>query len=197
MPVPHPDLCLLDRGAALKLRVFSEPGGRTPELLTAVVGQFCLPQNPRHLAVTMPKPGGGVSHVTYCNIASWDWSRGMNAELPHWVFPDGTIAPPYAKGAGELNCNRLLGWLSVHGERYHWTQLDRESDAEAAACRGEPVVAMWRNPTGGPGHIGVGVPTPEGKKGLHIAQAGSVNFECRPLKDGFATVSPVVFWTHP
>lgn len=185
-------LCGMDRAQPITPLLVNGEGARSPQSYLAAVAQLAAARNPRYA------PAG---KTTFCNILAWDASLAMEAPLPHWVFPDGSIAPPHARNAMELNCNGLdrflrsplpgappwLGWQSLGTD---------EALARATANQGRPTFALWRNPAGGPGHIAPVMPSPPGGPTL-ITQAGSRCFELEPLVHGFQTVRPVTFWSHP
>lgn len=152
--------------------------------LLAVVAQFEVEKTARYQRT----PG-----ATYCNIFSWDVTRALRCEIPHWVNSAGDPVPP-GRG-GELSANLTLDWLKVHGPRFLWTPCSRDQAADAAE-RGEGSVAVWANPNPRrSGHIAVGVPAVEAGV-FHIAQAGFTCFTSAPLAKGFGSALPV-FFTHP
>ena len=90
--------------------------------------------------------------------------------------------------------NDQLTWLDAQGVKWGWGRVDL-AEAQRRADNGCPVVVGWRNPAGH-GHIALAVPTPPGEDGLHVAQAGSINFTQRPVGRGFGLATPVHFWAH-
>jgi hypothetical protein len=156
------------------------PGARSPEKLRAVLGQFDVAHNPRYLR---------TPEATYCNIFAWDASSALGAEIPHWI-PDRTCPG----GRRELNCNATLSWLEIVGPSAGWRELEIR-DAAANAAEGLPTVALWKNPTGKPGHIAMLLPGRTVEE-LRIAQAGARNLFDAPLREGFGTVKPIRFFSH-
>lgn len=119
---------------------------------------------------------------TWCNLAAWDATRALGCDVPHWHH------------GRELNANGMILWLRTEGLIRGWATLGSEETARQAANRGEPVVATWHNPHGGPGHIALVRPSPSGGP-LLIWQAGRINFESGPIARGFGSL-PVVFFGH-
>ncbi len=105
---------------------------------------------------------------------------------------------PEEKLATEMTANLMEGWLKLHGPRHGWAECI-ERRAKEAADRGEPTIALWRNPeirsNGRPasGHVAMVLPGNEDE--TFIAQAGSINAERIKLRETFG-VRPVRFWTH-
>lgn len=149
-------------------------GGRSAETYLSVVRQFKVTSDPRYM------PGKPTPSTTYCNIFASDVTRAMSAEIPHWWL------------AKELNANGMVEWLREKGLVYGWS-LTTPVGATFNANQGCPTVATWHNPVGGPGHIAVVLPGPEGAP--LIAQAGRRNFIGKPVEDGFGTL-PVTYWRH-
>lgn len=165
--------------------VGSMPHTRSADLLEAVVAQFELPTSPRY----QPRDG-----KTYCNIAAWDITRALYAEVPHWCGPDGRPCRPGTPGAIETTANNLARWwFRDIGQVIGWTQVSAD-DAQAHADAGRPAVASLENQRGH-GHIAVLVPS-RGEAGVWIAQAGARCFARGRLAEGFGQHSPE-FWTHP
>jgi hypothetical protein len=152
-------------------KVTSCPNCRSAEQLAAVVQQFNVATDARY------QPQGGT---TFCNIFVWDVTRALAAEIPHWWV------------GHEMNANALYDWLSAHGGDYGWTACSAD-DASAAAAAGKPAVAVWKNPSGGPGHIAVVIPTPDGLSGVYIAQAGARCFYGEALNHGFGNLVPTYY----
>ena len=183
---PAAQLCHMDRGALVVPLRTNAPGARAPGIYLDVCAQFGVAENPRYA------PAAGL---TFCNVYVSDATNAMGALIPHWVLPDGTPAAPRAPGARELNCNKTDAFLRSGGAgRWGWTLLDGEAAARVHANAGRPTVALWRNPSGGPGHIGLIMPSPAGGPTL-LSQAGKRCFHLEPLPRGFATVVPS-FWGH-
>jgi hypothetical protein len=141
---------------------------------TAVLDALPLLDSPRY------QPRGGL---TFCNIFVWDATLLLGCEIPHWVAEkDGRRA---LIGHGrEQTANDMADWLSDHGQKNGWGPCG-PATAQLMASRGNPAVAVWRNP-GGAGHIAMVRPGelhPE--KGPCIAQAGKRNFRHGHVLDGF------------
>lgn len=157
-----------------KVLVVSDESNRSAELLEAVLAALQVETEPRYRA---------NGPITYCNLAAWDATNALGAEVPHWHLDR------------ELTANGMILWLaSEHGLVRGWARVGPEA-ARIAAGRGEPVVACWENPHGGHGHIAIVRPSPAGSP-LLIWQAGARNFESGPLETGFGRL-PVVFFAHP
>ncbi len=160
--------------------ITSKAGQRDPDLYNKVIDQFDVANHDRY------KKRNGF---TYCNIFAWDVMKAMGVELPQRVDAK-TKAPrefPDVKGTVELNANGMADWLEDKGAEYGWVEVSAE-EAQAAANRGEPTVAVWNNP-GGIGHFQVVRPTQGNDKynsntGVYVAQAGGSNFS-------YATASTV------
>jgi hypothetical protein len=163
--------------------VHNLPGRRGPQAYRSVLQALDPAGNPRYTA----RDGR-----TFCNIFVWDATRALGAELPHWVFADGGIAPAEAPGATRTNCNILFRWLRAHGGRYGWRTVGPD-EAQAAANRGEPTIALWKNPEGPHGHTAFLLPA--GTGGPRFAQAGERNFLDGSFADSFGSRT-VEYWTH-
>ena len=72
-----------------------------------------------------------------------------------------------------------------------WQPVDLHK-AEVLCNEGYPVFVGWSNPRGH-GHVAIACPSNE--PGLHVAQAGTVNFTCRPVMRGFGLV-PFKMFAH-
>lgn len=176
-----PGLRGLELDAPLKLRPDSGP----TELI-AVLEQFKVETSPRY-----KRDGNGS---TWCNRYMSDVTRAADCQVPHWVYPDGTPAEPYAarvdsknvtEAAHELNANETYGWLLQHGPTYGWKELldaDGSPDshfAQELADAGGLVTFAWRNQESTPesphsGHVGCVRPS-DGRLGVFYAQAGAIN----------------------
>lgn len=173
----------MDRARVAEAKVTNTQDKRSPATLARVVEQFHVADNPRYQR---------EGKTTFCNIFVWDVTTALGAPIPHWVDAQSNApADAYAPGARELNCNAWATWLPGYGARVGWAGV-RADDARSAANRGEPCIALWRNPTGGPGHVAVVLPSPG--RDLRIAQAGLRCFEDEPLSHGFGSVYPITFW---
>ncbi len=158
----------------------SDPASRDPKLVDLIVHALGLTTNARYL------PKGGA---TYCKTAAEDVMLGMKVVFPHWVDPvTGAPASPGGKSI-ELNINAGVDWLHMHGQNYGWEECSSE-EATAAANLGQPVLAVWKNPSGGHGHVGAVLSSISIV--VQIAQAGMHNFERGPITHGFGAVTPEV-----
>jgi predicted chitinase len=162
--------------------VKGDPSHRNADTYAAVIDQFAVDRNPRHL----PRDG-----ATYCNIFAWDVTRAMGAEIPHWV--DGAGNPASVGQGRELDANGGHRWLEQHGPRFGWREVSAE-EAQAMANQGHPAVASWNNP-GGIGHIAVVRPGEMTSRGPAIAQAGGVNFNNGHVRDSFGN-APVKYFVN-
>lgn len=165
--------------------VRSELGARSGTQYEAVLAQFEVERNPRY----RPRDG-----KTYCNIFVWDVTSAMNVEIPHWTTDDGRPALPTTAGAARRNVNAMYEWLQNIGSADGWRQVTAH-EAQECANRGEPAVAIWRNPSGSNGHIAMIRPGLIGEKGPAAAQAGNVCFIHGQVADGFPDHQPE-YWTH-
>lgn len=163
--------------------VHNPPGRRGPQAYRSVLQALDPAGNPRYTA---------RNGRTFCNIFAWDATRALGAELPHWIFANGDIAPAEATGAVRINCNGLHRWLREHGARHGWRMAALE-EAQAAADRGEPTFALWKNPEGPHGHMAFLLPG--GTGGPRFAQAGERNFLDGSFDDSFRGRT-VEYWTH-
>ena len=145
---------------------------RSAALYAQVLDQFDVEHCTRYL------PANGLTH---CNTYVWDATKACGCEIPHWVYRD------------ETSANGMCNWLSMHGTEHGWMKVDVDH-AQQRANAGFPVVATWRNPGEGSGHIAMVRPSPETGK-LRITQAGAQNFADAPISAGFGGL-PVVFWSH-
>lgn len=160
----------------------NQAGNRDPNTYAQVLNQFAVGNNPRYAR----RDGN-----TYCNIFSWDATRAMGAEIPHWVDPSGAST---GVGQGrELDANGTNQWLHTHGADHGWRQVTAEQ-AQHLANQGQPAVASWRNPSG-IGHIAMVRPGELTQGGPATAQAGSHNFNSGHAVDGFGNRVPE-YWVH-
>lgn len=151
----------------------------------AVLDALPLLDSPRY----QPRAG-----LTFCNIYVWDATLLLGCEIPHWVEDkDGRRA---LIGHGrEQTANDMADWLQDHGSKHGWGPCG-PATAQLMASRGNPTVAVWRNP-GGTGHIAMVRPGelhPE--KGPCVAQAGKRNFRNGHVLDGFGAGRPVEYYVH-
>lgn len=174
----------------MPLRLDPSPWASAPRSAAtyeAALDALPLETSPRYQPVMEPKS------TTFCNIFVWDATLLLGCEIPHWVGDDGS---PVAVGKGrEQTANDMADWLQGHGGHYGWGPCG-PATAQLLASRGNPAVAVWKNP-GGTGHVAVVRPGdlhPE--KGPCIAQAGKRNFRHGHVQDGFGTGRPVEYYVH-
>lgn len=176
------------------IRYISYAGQRSAEALNTVINQYDVANNARYRR---------TSTSTYCNIFAWDVMRamGLEADFSHWL-KDNKPATASTKGAHELNANATYNWINSYGSKYGWTKITAKQ-AQEYANAGYPVIAIWKNTSGGPGHIAVVRPEGNGyvystAKGPVIAQAGGSNFAYGNLSNGFgsAKMAKTQFWFH-
>lgn len=144
-------------------------GTRNAALYSAIINQFNVEDNERY---RVNKQGIGD---TYCNIYTWDITRAMGAEIPHFI-EEATGKPVTSGGEGikEMTANDINDWLHTYGEQYGWTQVTAQ-EAQEYANQGSPAITSWKNPDGH-GHLQVVCPSRDGtynqERGVTISQAG-------------------------
>lgn len=166
----HPDLA-----TPLKPPLTSTQQNRSPTRLAFVVAQFLLETAERFRKRDIDgKPGD----ETFCNFAAVAITSAMGAPLP------------------QMRANAIALWLEGQSvdEVSQWEEVN-EHTAQAMADEGQVAVAVWVNPSGGPGHIAVLVPSLD-EPGTWIAQAGATNFTRGLLVKGFGDKQPR-FFGHP
>lgn len=147
---------------------------RNPYVLELAIAALKVETNPRYRRRDVT--GDGVPE-TWCNHFAHDVAKSLGIGLPLRL------------------ANAQHAWLkSDTAKMLDWRQASAE-EAQAAADRGEFVVAVWTNPAGAHGHIAVVVPS-KGQPGVWIAQAGASNFGREPLALGFGRLVPE-FFAHP
>jgi hypothetical protein len=173
--------------------IVSFPPKRSAVQSIAVIDQFEFATHGRY---AIRDTSGDGKDDTLCNLALWDWSIAMGAEIPHWVNYLGAPMLPRAPGAHELSANATVDWLRKHGSQYGWTQ------APEAACRlnaltGAPSCVTWKNPTGKSGHVVIVRPAPT-QGPARVAGAGARNFNDGAVSDSFRGVPPAAleWWIH-
>lgn len=151
---------------------------------SAVLDALPLETSPRY----QPRAG-----LTFCNIFVWDCTLLLGCEVPHWA---GVGGEPVAVGRGrEQTANDMSDWLQDFGARYGWGPCG-PATAQLLASRGNPAVAVWRNP-GGTGHIAMVRPGDlHPVRGPCIAQAGKTNFRHGHVLEGFGAGRPVDYFVH-
>jgi hypothetical protein len=110
---------------------------------------------------------------TFCNVFLADVTAALSAPVPLFL------------------ANAQVAWLKEMGKAKGWSMVDAHK-AEVLVNEGYPVVAGWSNPRGH-GHVAIGCPSNE--PGMHVAQAGSSNFTCRPIERGFGH-TPFLLFAH-
>lgn len=152
----------------------SVPATRSGEMLKAVVFQF-LVGAPRYAKRDVTGDG---KPETFCNFFTRDVSRAMHAPLPEG-----------------MRANQMFDWLDgAEAKAAGWETCD-EHTAQRAADEGLFVVAVWKNPSGGPGHITPLIPS-EGQPGTWVANVGANNFARGLLVRAFGGLKPS-FFVHP
>ena len=134
-----------------------------------------------HARYTPRDVTGDGSPETWCNLLAQDVCEAMGVYLPR-----------------NMRANGLHEWLAADGSQGAEGSLWESSDAHtgmAMADQGCLALASWANPTGGPGHLAVFVPS-LGEPGAWCAQAGRLNFTRELLQRGFGAIAPSVF-VHP
>lgn len=161
----------------------NEVGNRNANAYNAVLNQFNVGENARY---AQNQQGKGE---TYCNIFTWDVTRAMGVEIPHWVDVNGNGVPVGSRVGRELSANGQIRWLEQHGPSRGWRTVSA-AEAQSMANGGHPTIASWYNPRG-IGHVGMVRPG----ENLALAQAGARNFNDGTIADGFGNRS-VVYYVH-
>lgn len=184
---PAPTTISIRRADIVVPPLTNAPSNRQRSIYDQVLNQFAVGNNPRYI-----KMGG----MTFCNIFTWDVTRAMGAQIPHWINGVGKIMEPFSPGAGEVNANGTQRWLENFGSGHGWNETD-EQGAQAAANQGKPAIAVRRNPIAGRhGHIVMVRPGSINSRGPATAQAGSSNFNMGHLRDGFGDLPNIKFFKH-
>lgn len=167
------------QAVALDAPTTNAAGQRSAGALRAVAAQFQVETAKRY----RPRDG-----KTFCNIYIWDVTRALGCEIPHWLGTTGARI--------ETTCNMLLPWLLNAGRTEGWREVDELSTGIHTA-EGGPAVAIWRNPTGKPGHIALVLPDTDTSTSTRIAQAGARCLFDAPITEGFGRIlSSVRFFIH-
>lgn len=109
------------------------------------------------------------------------------------------LRPPEHRGT--LLANAQFDWLPADGKAKGWTPIADGSAAQAAANRGEIVIAVYKNPDPKKsGHVAIIRPSTKSeaeiqKEGPQVTQAGGTNRNSASLKQGFAN-HPSAFPNH-
>lgn len=117
-------------------------------------------------------------HCTFCNVYATCVTAAMGCAIP----------PKLA--------NKQHAWLKAEGAALGWVKCNDEA-AEHFVERDYTVVAVWTNPTSGPGHIAVCVPTPAGEQGLWVSSAGKRNHRRCQIEKSFGSLEPEFFVFSP
>jgi hypothetical protein len=184
-----------DAWIAVNPLMVSHVDERAPQTYRDVISQFAVETSERY---RVNKRGVGD---TYCNIFSWDVTRAMSAEIPHYVNPaTGEPAAEGEDGAVEMDANATNDWLNTTGKQYGWVEVSAEQ-AQGYANAGMPAVTSWKNP-GGHGHMQVVSPSEDGTydagRGVAIAQAGRhlYNYDYITSVYGQGTLGEVQYFAH-
>lgn len=173
----------------------NSPGQRNASIYRSVIDQFNVENNSRY---AVNKQGIGD---TYCNIFTWDVTRAMGAEVPHFIETS-TGRPVTSGGEGitELDANGVNDWLNKYGQSYGWTKVSAE-EAQYYANNGMPAITSWKN-SSGHGHLQVVSPSQDGSynaaRGVTIAQAGRQlkNYDYMDTVYGANSLANVEYFAH-
>ncbi len=176
------------------IKFASKEGQRSAAALNTVIDQYNVASNKRYAK---------TKTATYCNIFAVDVMLAMDlqGDFSHWL-KNNVPATSTTKGAYELNVNATYNWINNHGTKYGWRQISAQ-EAQNRANAGYPTIAIWKNTSGGSGHIAVVRPEGNGyyfsaAKGPVIAQAGASNFNYGNVINGFgkSKMAAIQYWTH-
>lgn len=161
-------------------RLTSNAQNRSASRLLAMAGEHLYRGHARYAPHDVTGDG---KPETFCNVFAQDMAEAMGVLLPR-----------------NMRANELRAWLLGAGVKNSWAlgTLWERSDAHAGMAMAEQgcfAVASWANPTGGPGHIAVLMPS-LGEAGVWAAQAGAVCFVRELLQRGFGQIAPDIF-CHP
>jgi hypothetical protein len=167
--------------------------GRSPQELNNVINGFQVESNRRYAKFSDNDPN---TYDTYCNLFASDVAKRFGAELPIYVTDgNGNVTQWLGATAMQqwLNGNLNAPGSYTQGPENGWRQISH-SDAVAAANDGHLVVAA------GSGHMAVvragGAPNAD-IGDVPIAQAGEINFNNGPLRNGWGNLTPQVqFFVH-
>ena len=174
-----PGWLVTDIAAALDPPLRNAPGARSATNLLAVVAQFLLEVSPRYHPRDLDDDG---HQETMCNVFLSDVTAALGCPVPR------------GDARKWLRANDQIDWLrSDAAVLAGW----RETTAQTGAARafvGFPTVVTFKAPSGS-GHVALLVPTPPGRTGAYVAQAGRRCSSRLSLAGGFGDL-PVQFWTH-
>lgn len=147
--------------------------------LDDLVDDIAVDTNYAFLPKVVLQPDGTSLRATFCNCYVSVVTAAMGCAIP----------PKLA--------NKQNAWLKSSGRATGWVPCNREA-AEDFSNRDYTVVASWVNPTGGPGHIAVCVPTPPDGEGLWVSSAGQNNHVRCSLEKSFGvSIEPEFFVFQP
>lgn len=176
------------------IKYASKEGQRSAAALNTVIDQYQVATNKRYAR---------TKTSTYCNIFAVDVMLAMDlqGDFSHWL-KNNVPATSTTKGAYELNVNATYKWINNYGAKYGWRQITAQ-EAQNRANAGYPTIAIWKNASGGSGHIAVVRPEGNGYRfsaanGPVIAQAGASNFNYGNVVNGFgrSKMAAIQYWTH-
>jgi hypothetical protein len=127
------------------------------------------------------KPSAGLGKHTHCSAFVAAAAKTLGIYI---------LRPP--EHSPVLLANAQLDWLATEGATHGWRAVSDAVDAQAAANRGELVVAAYRNRHDDkPGHIAFVRPSEKSaavvrSEGPEITQAGGTNYRDTNLAHGFA-----------
>ncbi|MEN3370782.1 MAG: hypothetical protein V7609_2925 [Verrucomicrobiota bacterium] len=189
--------------AVLRVSLSNSTTERSAYNLSRVINQFQVATSPRYAVAQ--------NGATYCNIFVWDFTRAMEAEIPHWVVTgyenvsavqsDGSfsVGPTERR---ELTAKATVNWLNKFGKNHGWRRVS-ETEAQPAANSGHPTIAVWDNPDGEHGHMAVvrpgSVEDARRRNGVAEAQAGKLVDDAVHLRKGFnldASPKVIQYWYH-
>lgn len=146
--------------------------------LDDVVDGLDVEENFAFLPKVILQTDGTSLQVTHCN----GYANAVTAAL-------GCPIPPKL-------ANKQHAWLKAEGVRQGWVPCNEQAAASFVE-RDYTVVAVWTNPTGGPGHIAACVPTPEGEEGLWVTSAGKRNHRRCQIEKSFGSLEAEFFVFQP
>ena len=173
------------QGQEIVPKYMNKPGSRDPDAYSKVLHQFDVTTNERYKKVVR-----NGKTLTWCNIFVWDVTIAMGCEIPHYYNPN-TGEKTASRVSGEyleMTADRMANWLRDFGPSNGWEKISA-SDAQKFANEGYPVVVA------APGGGHVAMVCPSRAEGPMITQAGANNFEEKPVKNGFGSLT-VEYYVH-
>lgn len=147
--------------------------------LLELVTNMAVDENYAFIAKVVLQPDGTSLHATFCNAYASVLTAALGCPIP----------PKLA--------NKQHAWLKADGAKQGWVPVDKGAAAHFAA-HGQPAVAVWTNITGGPGHIALLVPAPDGSEDVWVSSAGRHNYVAAPLEKSFGvSIEPEFFAYQP